>query len=76
MAEETSVARMRLEQQMHDIQRNVLGCKIRLIEIEDEKKRLHTNIDSSDKAMADLQQQIEELDHPVSPDDAKGDVNG
>ena len=70
------VARMRLEQQMHDIQRNVLGCKIRLIEIEDEKKRLNINIDASAKAMDELKQQIEELDHPVPPDASKGELNG
>lgn len=70
------VARMRLEQQMHDIQRNVLGCKIRLVEIEDEKKRLHVNIDASDKAMADIRDQMEALDHPVPPDASKGEVNG
>lgn len=71
-----NVARMRLEQQMHDIQRNVLGCKIRLVEIEDEKKRLHTNLDASDTALTELQEQIEQLDHPSPTDASKGELDG
>lgn len=51
----------RLEKERLQIEQNVLGCELRLYELEEERERLQTNIEASGPALDEIAKKIQAL---------------